>query len=199
MRRWFCVPMMTLCLLLSGCGAGEMQADPRAGFRDMTGCSMEAVVTCDQSGLEWEAVLRCEYVPGGESTVEVLEPDSIAGVKAVLQDEDWLLEYEDVVLNAGSLGSEDISPAVCLPRLMDALREGWLLEENKEPWKETPCLRLTVDQSGSSGKILSTVWLRQEDGTPLRGEIAVDGEIILTAEFTNFAFYGMIENQEKQP
>ena len=59
-----------------------------------------------------------------------------------------------------------------------------------------PCLRVTVDQSGTQdGKIVSTVWLRQDDGTPLRGEIAVDGEIILTAEFTAFSFYDTIDNQ----
>ena len=185
--------MMTLCLLLSGCGRGE-EADLRAPFREMAGCSMEATVLCDQEGLEWEALLRCEYVPGGESTVEVLAPESIAGVRAVFQDDGWLLRYEDAVLNAGSLSGEVISPAACLPRLMDALRDGWLLEQNEETWNDTPCLRLTVDQSVSSGKILSTVWLCREDGTPLRGEIAVDEEIILTAEFTNFVFYDMINN-----
>ena len=58
-------------------------------------------------------------------------------------------------------------------------------------------LRITVDQSGiQDGKILSTLWLRQDDGTPLRGEISVDGEIILTAEFTGFAFYDTIKNPE---
>ena len=43
------------------------------------------------------------------------------------------------------------------------------------------------------GKILSTLWLDLADGTPLRGEIAVDGEIILTAEFTSFAFCDTID------
>ena len=194
MRRRICVLMMTLCLLLSGCGARETKQDLRKAYREMTGCSMEATVICEQSGLEWEALLRCEYVPGGDSSVEVLEPSTIAGVKAIFQDSDWLLRYEDAVLNAGSLSDEAISPALCLPRLMDALRNGWLLEENEEVWDDVPCLRLTVDQSGSSGKILSTLWLRQTDGTPLRGEIAVDEEIILTAEFTNFEFYDMINN-----
>lgn len=85
----------------------------------------------------------------------------------------------------------------CLPRLMSALREGWLLEENEESWDDIPCLRLTVDQTGEDGeKILSTLWLRQDGGAPVRGEIAVDGEIILTAEFTSFAFYDIMSNQE---
>ena len=197
MRHWKCVPMMTLLLLLlAACGGGEGEteaADLRDRYHDMAGCSMEARVSCDQEGLAWEAELRCGYVPGGESVVEVLSPETIAGVRAVLSEPDWRLEYQGENLNAGTLSDEEISPAACLPRLMSALRDGWLLEENEEPWNEVPCLRLTVDQTGvKDGKILSTLWLRQDDGTPLRGEIAVDGEIILTADFTSFSFYDTI-------
>ena len=196
MRLWKCVPMITLLLLLAACGGrgggeGESRtADLRDRYHDCAGCTMEAAVSCDQEGLAWEAELRCEYVPGGESTVEVLSPETIAGVKAVLNDTDWRLEYEGESLNAGTLGGEEeISPAACLPRLMSALRDGWLLEENQEAWNGVPCLRLTVDQTGvKDGKILSTVWLSLETGAPVRGEIAVDGEILLTADFTSFSF-----------
>ena len=195
MRLWKCVPMMTLLLLLAACGGGggdgeREAADLRDRYHDMTGCTMEAVVSCDQEGLAWEAELRCDYVPGGESAVEVLSPETIAGVKALLNDTDWRLEYQGESLNAGTLSGEEISPAACLPRLMSALRDGWLLEENEETWNGVPCLRLTVDQTGvKDGKLLSTLWLNLADGTPVRGEIAVDGEIILTADFTSFAFY----------
>nr|WP_325205465.1 hypothetical protein [uncultured Oscillibacter sp.] len=187
--------MITLLLLLAACGGGaggdgeSRTADLRDRYHDCAGCTMEARVSCSQEGLAWEAELRCDYVPGGESVVEVLSPETIAGVKAVLSDTDWRLEYEDASLNAGTLSDEEISPAACLPRLMSALRDGWLLEENEEEWNGVPCLRLTVDQTGvKDGKILSTVWLKLADGTPARGEIAVDGEIILTADFTSFSF-----------
>lgn len=192
------VPMMALCLLLTACGGtGEGEAaDLRDRYHDMAGCSMEAVVVCEQEGLEWTASLRCDYVSGGESTIEVLSPETIAGVKAVLDEDTWRLEYEGEYLNAGAVSPEEISPAACLPRLMSALRDGWLLEENEEAWNEVPCLRLTVDQSGTQdGKIVSTVWLRQDDGSPLRGEIAVDGEIFLMAEFTSFTFYDTMDDQ----
>lgn len=195
MRHWKCVPMMTLLLLLlAACGGGSGEtADLRDRYHDMTGCTMEAAVSCDQEGLAWEAVLRCDYVPGGESTVEVLSPETIAGVRAVLSEPEWRLEYQGDSLNAGTLSDEEISPAACLPRLMSALRDGWLLEENEEEWNGVPCRRLTVDQTGvKDGKILSTVWLRQDGGTPLRGEIAVDGTVILTADFTSFSFYDTI-------
>ena len=66
------------------------------------------------------------------------------------------------------------------------------LEENIEEWNGVPCLRVTMDQGGDHGKIISTLWLRQDDGTPLRGEVSVEGEIILTAEFTSFTFYDTI-------
>ena len=165
----------------------------RQPYHDMAGCVMEAEVSCDQEGLVWEAVLRCDYVPGGESVVEVLSPETIAGVRAVITDTNWQLEYQGECLNAGTLSDQEISPAACLPRLMSALRDGWLLEENEEEWDGVPCRRITVDQSGlQDGKILSTIWLRLEGGAPLRGEIAVDGEIILTADFTNFSFYDTI-------
>lgn len=199
MRKKIYVPMIALCLLLTSCGdAGEeSSASLRDRYHEMSGCTMEAAIVCDQEGMEWEASLRCEYVPGGESVVEVLAPETIAGVKAVVSDSDWSLEYEGECLNAGAISSEEISPAACLPRLMNALRDGWLLEENEESWNEVPCLRLCVDQSGTqNGKIVSTIWLRQDDGMPLRGEISVDGEIILTAEFTSFAFYDTITRQE---
>jgi len=196
--------MIALLLLLAACGGGDGETETaglRDRYHDMAGCTMEAAVSCDQEGLAWEAELRCDYVPGGESTVEVLSPETIAGVKAVLSEPEWRLEYQGDSLSAGTLSDEEISPAACLPRLMSALRDGWLLEENEEEWNGVPCLRLTVDQTGvKDGKILSTVWLRQDDGTPLRGEIAVDGEIILTADFTGFAFYDTIaEDTEHTP
>ena len=198
MRRWLCVPMMILCLLATACGNTETATTPddaREAYRTMAGCTMEAVVSCRQEdGLDWEARLRCDYVPDGTITVEVLEPESIAGIRATVSETDWTLEYEDLCLNAGTISAEEISPALCLPRLMNALREGWLLEENEETWQEIPCLRLSMDQSGTQGgKIVSTVWLSQEAGTPVRGEVAVDGETIFTAEFTSFAFCDTVE------
>ena len=197
---------MTVLILLAGCGGtgGTGQAaetaDMRQPYHDMSGCRMEAAVSCEQEGLLWEAELQCDYVPGGESTVEVLSPETIAGVRAVISDTDWRLEYEGDCLDIGDLSSQEISPAACLPRLMNALRDGWLLEENDEEWAGVPCRRITVDQSGlQDGKILSTLWLRMDDGTPLRGEITVDGAVILTADFTAFSFCDIMDAAEPGP
>ena len=190
MRVKDCVPMIALCLLLCGCEKQEQAAENlRAAYQEMSGCEMTAEVTCGQSGLEWSATLHGTFVPEGESTVEILEPLEMAGVRAVICEDGWTLEYGDLCLNAGTLTEEAVSPAAALPRMMCALREGWLLEENQEKREDVPCTRLALEQTGAAGgEIVTTVWLRQADGLPLYGEISVDGETILSARFTDFTF-----------
>lgn len=200
MRRKNCVPMIALCLVLAGCGEATKEttaADLRQLYQGEGGCTMTAAVRCDQEGRAWEGKLRCDYVPEGESTVEVLEPELIAGVKAIVSPDGFAISYEGQTLNIGALTEEELSPADCLPRLMEALRSGWLLEENKETWNETECIRLMVDQTGSGdGKLVSTLWLRLEDGAPVHAELAVEEEVIFTVEFTEFEFRDTMIDQE---
>ena len=184
----FALVCVNIVMMLSGCTEESPSAENlRSVYRDMTGCVMEASVFCSPDEIPWRAELRCEYIPDGVCTVEVLSPETIEGVRVTLDGDNWYLRYEGKNLNAGTVSPEQISPAACLPRMMDALRNGWLIEENAETWENIPCLRLTVDQSGmSAGKIYTTLWLRTDDATPLRGEIAVDEQTVLTAEFTSF-------------
>ena len=195
MRRGYSVPMLTLCLLLSGCGAGETMSAAeqlRQLHRDAEGCTVTAQILCDQEGLVWEGTLKCDYAARGDAVVEIIAPEILAGVKVTVG-EDFAFSYEGDILNVAPRSQECISAADCLPRMMDALREGWLLEENCEKWQETECVRLSVDQSGTNGKLYTTFWLRQDDGVPLRAEIAAEEETIFTAEFTQFAFCDIID------
>ena len=103
--------MMTLCLLLAGCAGGAGEGDEadaaalRAPYANMAGCTMEAAVTWSEGDQVWETEVRCDYVPDGESTVEVLSPETIAGVRAVITGEELSLEYEDLCLGAETLSS----------------------------------------------------------------------------------------------
>ena len=192
MRKGSCVPMMALCLLLMGCGAGEESAAEalRQPYREMTGCAMTAEVRLSgEDGTVGDFTLRCEYDPEGVTTVEVLAPETAAGVIAEIDGEDLTLRYRDLVLGAGTVSSEKLSPMECLPELMAAAREGWLLSESRETVGEEPCLRLTLDRTGEEGgKIVSTLYLREGDGVPVYGEIAVEGAVVLKAAFTDFTF-----------
>ena len=196
MRKRRLARMIILLFLLAGCGGKEADngaAALRLRYQDMQGCEMTAKVCCTQYGEPWEAVLKCAYDPDGETVIEVASPETIAGAKVILDGDLQFLQADGKRLNAGRISAERLSPADALPRLMGALRDGWLLEENAEDCGGVACARLTLDQTGQSGKkIFSTIWLKQSDGAPLRGEIAVDGETIFSVEFTNFAFSDII-------
>ena len=196
MRRWYCVPMMTLCLLLIGCEVDRKESEGKialAEYRGMIGCVIEAEVTGGMGTEDASAfTLHCEYIPEGVCSVKILEPETVAGICAVIDSGELTVRYDDLCLPAGTLSREQISPAAVLPWLMDALRDGWLLEESAEEIDGVPCLRICVDETDDGAAMEATVWLRKEDLCPLRGEIAVDGEIIFTAEFTDFQFYDII-------
>ena len=192
MRKGPCVPMMALCLLLMGCGAGEESGAEALlrPYREMAGCAMTAEVRLSgEDGTVGDFTLRCEYDPEGVTTVEVLAPETAAGVTAELDGEALSLRYQDLCLGAGTVSGEKLSPMECLPELMAALREGWLLAESREEVEGEPCLRLELDRTGrGGGKIVSTLYLREGDGVPVYGEIAVEGTVVLKAAFTDFTF-----------
>ena len=120
MRKWCCVPMITLCILLIGCRS-KVQKEPESKliqqkYQSMSGSVMEAVVSSG-IGCEEDTIfrMRCEYVPEGASRVEVLEPEMVAGVCAIIDSRQLTVTYEDICLPAGTLSREKISPAACLP------------------------------------------------------------------------------------
>ncbi|MBE6961464.1 MAG: hypothetical protein E7445_03310 [Ruminococcaceae bacterium] len=203
MRRYYCVQMMILCLMLTGCGSAQQETEVQtvqSKYRNMLGCVMEAEVTGGVGEEDPVAfTLRCMYDPAGESVVEVLAPETVAGIRAVVSSDTLMVVYEELCLPAGTVSRESISPAACLPWLMDALRDGWLMEESAEEVDGTPCLRLCLDETDDGARMEATVWIREESDTPVRGEIAVDGEKILTAEFTSFQFYDTITRSADEP
>ena len=60
-----------------------------------------------------------------------------------------------------------------------------------------PRLRLCLDRTGQGEELLFVLWLREEDGLPVLGEIVLEEEIILQARFTNFEFGGILSNQDQ--
>ena len=106
MRKGPCVPMMALCLLLMGCGAGEESGAEALlrPYREMAGCAMTAEVRLSgEDGTVGDFTLRCEYAPEGVTTVEVLAPETAAGVTAELDGEALSLRYQDLCLGAGTV------------------------------------------------------------------------------------------------
>jgi len=111
----FAVPMMTLCLLCA-CGGKEqnpLQApmDFRAGLLARGGCAFELAARCEAGDRLWELELACELDAEGNGSVTVLAPESIAGIRAVLEGGKGSLRYGELSLGLGKLPGTELAPA----------------------------------------------------------------------------------------
>ena len=52
-----------------------------------------------------------------------------------------------------------MAPANCLPWLLHAVAEGYLVDAGRETLDGADCLRLALDTTAPGGKVLCTVWL----------------------------------------
>ncbi|MBR6678412.1 MAG: hypothetical protein IKL23_06770 [Oscillospiraceae bacterium] len=188
MKRWMAV-LTAMLLLLTGC---EKEDDSLQRilqqYAGMNACSMEAVVRCEYESESREYTLGCTYEAGGKSTVTVHEPDLLQGVSIVYDGAQRQVVCDDLVLDAPMLGQNRLSAAVILPRLMDAVKQGWLLEESTEQEGEETLRRVAFETEEKDVKLYWTVWFDEVTGTPRYAEVSEDKQLFFTMEFTNFSF-----------
>lgn len=194
-KEWFCALMISLPLALSACAAPNSSSDGneknnvqllQEEYQTLSGCDMTANVRCDWENEVETYTLQCHWQADGVSTVEVLAPEELAGITAEFNGENLTLVYDDISLAAGTLSSEELSPAQILPMTMDAIREGYILEKGVEEINGDSCIRLLFDVTGTGGnKIEYVVWFGTGH-TPVRAEVQVENAVIFTAEFTDF-------------
>ena len=113
----------------------------------------------------------------------VMAPEELAGLSATVTGEKLLIQYDGPALAAGV--GDTVSPANCIPYLLRALAEGYVLEVGEETLEDTPCLRLALDTTDADGeKVVCTVWLAEEE--PGYAELSREGKLLLSVRFTAF-------------
>lgn len=170
MKR-LCLPLLVLCLLLSGCGE-------RAAKKEFEDFSQELAA---REALSFRAALNFQYEDRsldfslgyardsqGE-TVTVIEPEIISGLRARLSPKGDTLEYEGLILDTGAPGTGP-SPMSALPLLVRALCSGHLescrREQDMSVWELIP-------EDGTS----VSVWLEEGPLVPVKAEIYLEGRL----------------------
>ena len=181
--------MMTLCLSLTGCGGETAEKQEteelQMKFQNLSAATVEAELTCHYGDEVRTYTLRCSYTPE-ESTVEVLAPEDLAGISATLTGEALTLQYDGILLDAGTYSGTEISPIWAVPSMLRAMGQGYPLETGREALGETECLRVTFEMTSSDGgKQYTAVWF-DENGIPLQGEITLEETVVYTAVLTQF-------------
>lgn len=170
--------LLCLPLLLGGCGKMEQEAKAlQERYAAIETLSAEAEVIYHLAGesRSFTVVTTC----GAEgATTTVLAPEELAGLSATVTGEDLLLRYEGAALPAGRV--QEVSAANCVPYLLRAVAEGYLLECGSETIDGMDCLRVAFDTTAEEKKILCTVWFERATSAPSYAEFSTDGAVVLT-------------------
>ena len=185
MRRWL-LPALMMTLLLTGCG----QAAPERKLDEMRrtlSAAEELAVTADVTANLGEerffCTLRCVATPE-RTEVEVLAPDTIAGVRAAVDAEGMKLEYAGLSLGVGGQ-TADAAPMTALPLLLRAMQSGSTLRS----WTEWEGERtLFVREFYVTDDTTLAVWLDSGTLLPVHAEFTRGGEAVLRCEITEFTY-----------
>ena len=194
--------MMTLLLVLTACGEGNVTSSLDAKFRQqyagLTGFSARAQVTADYG----ERVYQYELSLTGDLTqgsLEVLSPENIAGTGFSWSDGGGSVSYEGVTLETGSLSSDGLSPTDAMPMILNTLVTGKQLSAGEQTLEgeETVFLELANPAyPDESSTVL--LWLAREDGAMRRAEVTREGTTVVTYDFTEFTYTYEDVNQETE-
>ena len=184
MKKLF-ASLLPLLLLLTACGETVQTAENiQTQYSQLATADLAAKVTCHLSGETRSYELTCTVTKDGASTT-VTAPEELAGITATVTPDGLTVTYDGTALSAGDL--YDVCPANCLPYLLCAIADGYLLEQGTEEINGVSCYRMALDTTAKSGeKVLCTVWIDQNTLIPRYAEFAQDDTVILTAELTAF-------------
>lgn len=192
MRRMvFCVPMISL-LLLTGCGGGgggvsqaEQQAlQIRGEYLELDACTAHGTITADYGQRVYQYEIEAA-VEGETTTLTVTAPETVAGIKARIEGKDSFLEYEELMLETGPMDEAGLSPVSSIPVLLECARSGYITACSIT---DEGLLRVDCgdpEQAPGQGRAQS-LWFDPDSHGLRRGEISVDGVLVITCEFTDF-------------
>lgn len=184
MKKLFAL-LLPCLFLLTACGEGVQTAENiQTQYARLAAADLAAKVTCHLGEESRTYELTCTVTKDGASTT-VTAPEELAGITATVTPDGLTVTYDGTSLSAGDL--YDVCPANCLPYLLNAVAEGYLLEQGAEELHGVPCYRMALDTTAKSGeKVLCTVWIDRDTLIPRYAEFAQNDTVLLTAELTAF-------------
>ncbi len=198
MRRLFaCVLMMTL---LAACApAGETPEDAafhlQERYRAVAGFSATVDLTAEYGDRVYDFTVDALCRKDGETVLTITAPELIAGITARLAEGETVLEYDGAALSLGDLDGEGLTPVSAIPELFRQAATGWMArcawEDEERTRLETLC-RDPEAEEGTGAEFL--MLFDRETFAPIRAELSRDGVRVLTAQFSDFTFLEMTDD-----
>ena len=187
-RRFWTAFLAIFCLLvLSSCEKAESFTPEKAQtlYRGASCAGTCEIVSCG----DYLAEYRVSFRGGADGwEMEVLAPQSVAGVRAKLDGGRVTLPWEDAALDALLPQEPGLSPADLVPQCLELLGEGAPDAWGEETVDGVPCLLLTFTRETGEGEPVShRLWL-ERDSLRLRRAEGWQGEtLLLRAAVTDFS------------
>ena len=145
--------------------------------------SFQAALRADYGETVLEYALQFSRSAEG-TTVEVLSPELIAGVKAHVDGESDTLEYDGLILETGDLTDDGLTPVSALPALVDSLQSGYFQKLWLEDAGEG---QVVAVQLAVSDSCMQTVWMEEATLTPLYAELSCGDQTVLYCTITGWS------------
>ncbi|MBR2717031.1 MAG: hypothetical protein IKD79_04770 [Oscillospiraceae bacterium] len=170
-------------LLLAGCGEREARLNKLfSSLRDAMiaaeRLTFTASLTADRGDTVESYSLAAEW-DGQRTSLEILAPELIAGVRASVKWGEADVLYEGVMLRAGPLDGEGLTPVSAVPAILAALAGGHV----ELLWWDgsLPAVRIYTGEDAAC-----TVWLDPETGAPSAAEIASGGRTVISCGISDW-------------
>ena len=183
MRKAIVSALMIALLLLPGCGEREERLEEgfqalRKAVTAADSIRFNAALTADRGQTVEEYALAVSY-DGSQTTLQLLAPETLAGITATALRGETAVAYDGAVLGAGPLDQEGLSPMSAIPVILDAMASAYV----ELLWwdGDQAAARLYVGESS-----VATVWLDGDAFMPLAGEISSGGKTVITCRLENW-------------
>ena len=176
--------LLTICLLLTGCGSAENALSSAIEFRtelvQAGGCSFEAQVTADFGDTLQEFTLDCDADEKGNTAFTVKKPETLEGITGCAAEDGGKITYDGMAMDFGLLADGRVTPAAA-PAILASC---WAKEYIASAGMEEECCRVTYEK-GFEKKLIVDTWFQNQ--VPIYGEVCYNGTEILKIEIADFS------------
>ena len=188
-RAIACVLLITFCL--TACGRQKTMdaaAEIAAFYAGLNNAEMQVTLRADFGDRVSEFVLKYTFAEEGPSTVEVLEPEEVRGVKAVIEAGQSQLVFDGLMLETGPLPGTGLTPMDALPVMLNTWRAGYVSSSGWEKLDGAECFHVVYKSTVSGVEIQQDAWFAADSFKPLKAETMSGGVRVIECVFDTVTF-----------